>query len=57
MLMPAAIRGIGCFRRLAMADTAEYAELGFKDQTAGRMASDHNVGARLLDCEEIQLCK
>jgi hypothetical protein len=57
ILMPAAMRGIGSFRRLARVSVEEYKKLGFKDQTAGRMASDHNTGARLLDCDEAQLTK
>jgi hypothetical protein len=57
MLMPAAMRGIGGFRRLAKANVSAYRDLGFKDQTAGRIASDHNAGARLLDSEDEALVK
>ncbi|PKQ38168.1 MAG: hypothetical protein CVT59_02775 [Actinobacteria bacterium HGW-Actinobacteria-1] len=55
MLMPAAMRGIGSFHRLQRAGVEEYRELGFTDYTASRMASDHNSGARLLDCRTDEL--
>jgi hypothetical protein len=57
MLMPAAIRGIGAFRRLGLANVDGYAKLGFTDQTTNRLSWDHNVSARLLDCVDAELVK
>lgn len=57
MLMPTAMRGLGAHRRLRMLGLAEFSELGYKDATAGRMASDNNVGAKLLNCSEAELVK
>jgi hypothetical protein len=57
ILMPAAIRGIGAFRRIVRREVEEFAHLGYLDGTTGRMASDNNAGARLLDCADGQLVK
>lgn len=51
MLMPAAMRGIGAYRRLTMNNVEEYPELGYSNATAGRMSADNNVGVRLLETE------
>jgi hypothetical protein len=51
-LMPAAMRGLGAFSRLARYEKDKYSDLGFSDDTARRMASDHNTGARLLEADD-----
>jgi hypothetical protein len=56
ILMPAAVRGIGAFRRKARKES-EYKNLGFEDLTASRMISDHNASARVLDCIDADLVK
>jgi hypothetical protein len=55
MLMPAAMRGIGAFRRTLHEGGKAYSDLGYKDNTGYRMHSDHNCGARLLECEDADL--
>lgn len=57
MLMPAAMRGIGAFRRLGRAGVKSYKDLGYKDYTTSRLGMDHNTGARLLDCADTDLVK
>jgi hypothetical protein len=49
MMMPAAIRGIGAFRRLLMYGVTDYKELGYKDYTTGHLGQDNNAGAKLLN--------
>jgi hypothetical protein len=49
MMMPAAIRGIGAFRRLLMNGVTEYKELGYKDNTTSHLTQDNNAGAKLLN--------
>jgi hypothetical protein len=56
-LMPAAMRGIGAFRRQLRSGVESYSKLGYTDFTASRLQSDHNVGARLLNCGESDLAK
>ncbi len=56
MMMPAAIRGIGAFRRLLMNSVAEYMELGYKDYTTSHLGQDNNAGAKLLN-ESKELAK
>lgn len=56
MLMPAAIRGIGAFRRKARTEK-EFKDLGFKDSTTVRLIIDNNTSARLLDSSESDLVK
>jgi hypothetical protein len=57
ILMPAALRGIGAFRRMVRKGVEHYPNLGFKDHTTYRMVCDHNTGARILDCAESDLVK
>lgn len=57
ILMPAAIRGIGAVRRTTRQGVQHYKDLGFKDNTTNRMIWDHNTGARLLDCQDVDLVK
>jgi len=57
LLMPAAIRGIGSYRRLLFAKVNEYSKIGIAEVSAQRMQSDHNTGARLLDSEDGSLVK
>lgn len=57
MLMPAAMRGLGAFRRKARKEVDTYSALGYSDETQRRMAWDHNTCARLLDCTEPELVK
>lgn len=57
ILMPAAMRGIGAFRRRLYKGLEHYKDLGYKDETTNRMTEDHNTGARLLDCPDDQLAK
>lgn len=57
VLMPPAMRGLGAIRRLMRQSVDEYSKLGYADQTGPRMASDHNVGVRLLDGGNIELIK
>jgi len=57
MLMPAAMRGIGAVRRRTRREVKQYKDLGYKDDTWWRLASDHNTGARLLDCPDEGLVK
>ncbi|MBE3145049.1 MAG: hypothetical protein IMZ61_14195 [Planctomycetes bacterium] len=57
ILMPAAMRGIGAYRRLLCEGIKEYGQLGYKDDTTPRIIQDHNSGARLLDCREEELVK
>jgi hypothetical protein len=57
MLMPAAMRGIGAFRRQCRVDAKSYKDLGYKDYTTSRLGMDHNTGARLLDCPDTDLVK
>lgn len=56
-LMPAAVRALGAYRRLFTAGVEEYRELGLRDRTASRLASDNNAGVRLLDGDEEDLVK
>jgi hypothetical protein len=49
MQMPAVLRGMGAFRRLAMYGVDGYDKLGYKDSTGNHMAQDHNAGASLLN--------
>ena len=55
--MPAAMRGIGAYRRLMRKGVERYRDMGLDGNTVMRMAGDHNVGARLLDCTEADLVK
>jgi hypothetical protein len=55
MLMPAAMRGIGAFRRARKG--VEYKDLGFKDETTARLIWDNNTCARLLDSSEPDLIR
>ena len=48
MMMPAAMRGIGAFRRLLMNNVTEYKDLGYTDRTTSHLAQDNNAGATLL---------
>jgi hypothetical protein len=57
VLMPAAMRGLGAYRRRLRGGVEHYHELGYADSTASRMACDHNAGARLLDCKDADLVK
>lgn len=57
MLMPAAMRGIGAFRRKINHNIEHYKELGYDDTTTYRMAQDHNTGAKILDCSDNDLPK
>jgi hypothetical protein len=57
ILMPAAMRGIGSYRRLLRTGKDEYSELGYKDATTNRLADDHNVGVRILECPTAELIK
>lgn len=54
-LMPQALRGIGAYRRQARRKVGSYTELGYKDETRFRLASDHNCCARLLDSKQAEL--
>ena len=54
-LMPAAMRGIGSFRRKLYKNVEHYKELGYSNEITNRMTEDHNTGARLLDCPDDQL--
>ena len=54
MLMPAALLGIGAFRRKAR-HGMEYKDLGFTDYTTTRLIIDNNTSAKLLDCAEDSL--
>lgn len=56
-LMPAALRGIGAYRRLMASEVEEYNELGLSDQTPGRLATDHNTVVRLLDGDNAELIR
>jgi hypothetical protein len=56
MLMPAAIRGIGAFRRKARSEK-EFKDLDLKDATTPRLIIDNNTSARLLDSSESDLVK
>jgi hypothetical protein len=56
MLMPAALRGIGAFRRHAH-QGKEYNDLGFTDMTANRLVQDNNASARVLDLADADLVK
>jgi hypothetical protein len=49
MLMPAAMRGIGAFRRKTQATVENYCALGLAEETPNRLQWDHNTVARLLD--------
>lgn len=49
MMMPAAMRGIGAFRRLLMNGVTEYKDLGYKDSTTWHLGQDNNAGAKLLN--------
>jgi hypothetical protein len=55
MLTPAAMRGIGAFRRLARRGVESYKELGYTDLTTSHLAEDNNTAARLLDSSEMDL--
>ncbi|MBS1867987.1 MAG: hypothetical protein JSS69_18910 [Acidobacteria bacterium] len=57
ILMPAPMRGIGAYRRLRLRGVENYKELSCGATTASRMAGDHNVVVRLLDCAEADLVK
>jgi len=57
ILMPAAIRGLGAFRRLLMADIDDHNGLGLTSYTPGRLASDQNALVHLLECADDQLHK
>jgi hypothetical protein len=57
ILMPAAMRGIGAYRRLATSGVEHYKDMKCEPTTVGRMAGDHNAVARLLDCAEAELAK
>lgn len=54
-LMPAALRGIGAYRRLCASKTDDYQNLGLSDNTPGRLGSDHNTAVRLLENEGVEL--
>ena len=56
-LMPAAMRGVGAFRRSVRSETQNYADLGYKDATTGRLVQDHNTVVRLLDVNDKDLVK
>lgn len=56
-MMPAPIRGIGAFGRLGRYEKDKYSELVFGDDTARRMQIDHNISARLLDCDRPMLAR
>ncbi|MBK6880027.1 MAG: hypothetical protein IPH91_07600 [Elusimicrobia bacterium] len=55
ILMPPAMRGVGAFRRLMMANLDKYNELGLSREVLKRMQIDHNSGARILDSAEEDL--
>lgn len=57
ILMPAAIRGLGAYRRLMQGGVEEYSELKCSADTAWKMAGDHNSAVRLLDCVDVELTK
>lgn len=57
ILMPAALRGIGAFRRRVRRNLEDYTDLQFEDDTIRRLTVDHNTGARILDCEDSDLVK
>lgn len=57
ILMPAAMRGLGAFRRLCRIKAEKYSDLKCDQETARRMAWDNNAGARLLDCDDAELAK
>ncbi len=56
-LMPAAVRGIGAYRRLLIAGVDNYQELRLGDYTPCRLATDHNTVVRLLDGGEDELVR
>jgi len=56
-LMPAAMRGIGAYRRTLQGYVERYEDLRYTDQTTARLQSDHNSTATLLDCAEKDLVK
>jgi hypothetical protein len=57
ILMPAAMRGLGAFRRRVLIDVENYSDLGYHDSTTARLSLDHNAGAQLLDCNKTGLVK
>ena len=57
ILMPAAMRGIGAFRRRMRKGEENYSNLGYKDETTSRLAWDNNTCARLLDCTQPEIVK
>ena len=57
ILMPAAMRGVGAFRRKLRKAVQHYKDLGYKDATTDRLVWDHNTAARLLDCVDTDLVK
>lgn len=56
-LMPAALRGIGAYRRLLRAGVDQYSELGLSNMTPARFASDHNTVVRLLNGGDRELVR
>lgn len=54
-LVPAAMRGIGAYRRLLMSKVEDYPALKYTDATTDRLASDHNIGVRLLESQDKDL--
>lgn len=56
-LMPAAMRGVGAFRRKISLNKENYNDLGYQDATTSRLIEDHNTIARLLDCAQMDLIK
>jgi hypothetical protein len=54
-LMPAALRGVGAFRRLNREGSKDYAGMKLSGETGWRLASDHNCIVRLLDGGEDEL--
>ena len=58
ILMPAAMRGIGAYRRKLLDGVENYDELRCCSvKTKGRMAGDNNAVVRLLECPKSDLVK
>jgi hypothetical protein len=57
ILMPAAMRGLGAFRRKIRKRIEHYEDLGYRDATTNRLSWDHDTGARLLDCSGPELVR
>lgn len=49
MMMPAAMRGIGAFRRLLITGVEQYKGLGYTDSTTAHLGQDNNAAAKLLN--------